>query len=904
MRNELLKKVNRLRNVVLLISLIMLLVSGTAHAGVLPRIKDVDYVIDEDSTINLPGNLSYMSGAIDLNGNYEVTTLNNPVITIELAAPGYNWDTPHYGIIVQNKGRVIVDKVIINGHGTTDFYTSGLRADHEDSYIKIGDYSEIDVSSGGIAVYASREGVIDIGNYAKLYGNTTGAGTVYSQNSGIINIGNDATITNVGYLNRMGIMAHDAGIVNVGDNLRIEVLEDVALNMGIVAGISGYNGIGIVSIGDGATITVRGVDRAYGLYSWYDGSSITVGNNTSIRVEATVGTYGSAGVVAAEGSIISLGSGSSIEIVGNSVSGVYSSGGTFKASITLGANNSVTTTGRGSHALVYNDGGYIGLGVGTTITASGQDSDAMLFQTALYTNSTLIPYVYSGITMSSARGYLIRNITGEDLNIAFSGASELYGDLYNAANLGGNFGTITLYLSDTSFFQGESRNTPSQTGAMVNLDLSGNGYWHVADDYKIDNITMAGNGRILFDHDDLFPSTFYNAKVASITGTGIFELNVDMSGSGSGDLLSITDATGTYKLKLIDKTNGTGVADGLVVIEIANAPTGLNISLFDGSTQTLGGIQYALKSNANLTEWYLEIFSGPNPDIVDGTNTSMIGLFEFAKAVDASISDELLSAKKTVWVFAGYKLQNFRDLPTNDELKQSIFSLVVGMDVAKKDNWNFGALLGLSIGNQDVDGLIISTTDSFTLGFTATYSNNGLVASGYVRLANYMHSIEVVTDPSLMQGRMNTFGISASVQAIKNFYIADTGIFVAPKAKLSFTHIFGFEHDFDYFTVTGKPASALVAWAGGRIGYDLSIRDIPVTPYVEAGFMYDTNPKITVFVDGDEEEMNISGIRYEVGLGFTIIPSEASSFTFEYKFASSKNLVEPIKIKISATTSF
>ena len=50
--------------------------------------------------------------------------------------------------------------------------------------------------------------------------------------------------------------------------------------------------------------------------------------------------------------------------------------------------------------------------------------------------------------------------------------------------------------------------------------------------------------------------------------------------------------------------------------------------------------------------------------------------------------------------------------------------------------------------------------------------------------------------------------------------------------------------------------------------------------------------------------MAISGTRYEIGVGFNINPSESSSFLFEYKFSSSKNLVEPVKIKISATTSF
>ena len=916
MEMRFLKKSNRFRSLVLWASLIVLIFSASAQATPLAPIKDTDYVFTGDSEITVPTPTSDNIAGIILRGPYTVTAPDDAVITINVESHSGIGSFDSAAILVYNGGTVRLGKVIITTHANNGRGTGGIGAYGNGSNISVGDYSIIDASSfNSTAVFALTGGIIEIGNHAVISSNIeSGAGASAYGLGSAVNIGDNAVITNPGAFNRLGIYAYVNGSIDIGDDAYIEIDGTASGSTGVSAGtvITPFlQSKGTITIGDGAEVVVKGTSSVTGIAAYYVDSSLIVGENASISVNKTASSGSGYGIIAVAGATVTVGSRATVETTGSSTYGVMAWGEAINgtplailgATVNLGANSSVETAGTNSHGLYYYQTGYIGLGDGTTITTHGLNADAMRFSGELFSNGNPIPFVYSGITMRSDRGYLIVNDTGEDLKIAFSGASKLYGNIINGA-VSGTYGTTTLYLSGTSFFQGESKNTSSHTGAMVNLDLSGNGYWHVVDDYKIDNINMAGNGRILFNHDDTSPSTFYTANVASITGTGIFELNVNMDGTGSGDLLSITDATGTYKLKLNDKTVGTGIADGFVVVEIANAPTGLNISLLEGKVKTLGGTKYELKANADLTEWYLSLFSGPDPDIVDGTYTSMIGLFEFAKAIDATISDELLSAKKTVWAIAGYKRQNFRDLSTSDDINQNIFSIITGMDIASKDDWNFGAFIGLSIGNQNVDKVIVATTDSFTLGFNATYENNGLLASGYVRLANYLHSIEVVSDPSLMKGRMNAFGFSASVQAIKNFYIADTGIFVAPKAKLSFTHIFGFEHDFDYFTVTGKPASALVAWAGGRIGYDLSIRDIPVTPYVEAGFMYDTNPKITVFVDGEEEEMNISGIRYEVGLGFTIIPSEASSFTFEYKFASSKNLVEPIKIKISATTSF
>ena len=675
------------------------------------------------------------------------------------------------------------------------------------------------------------------------------------------------------------------------------------------------------------TVTTNG-EKAYGIYLT---NSTTVFGDTTITTlgDGAAALYASGtpnsggfafdkldilaegasswGIYATGRSSIHVKDSAAISLTGTGGYGIVILGSTI---LTFDKEAKISTSGTGSHGLHirYSASGpstvkFLG---GGSITTTGSDAYAIVFTTSS-DNS-----VFNNMKVSSSSGNLIYNAylatdtsPARNLKVAFSGASELHGNIYNDLNSNSStYGKTSLELSGTSFLRGGTNNVASDIGAAVNLTLLESAYWDIAGNYRLDSVTMGNNNRILFSY--LTPNTYYTATADILTGSGTIVINADVStAAGAADLLLIGKATGSFKLSVIDRTPSgidaeTDEITVITVVDLTDAPT---FTLTNAAGVLLGKSLYVLEEDAATNSWKL-VKTPIGPGILDGTNTSMVGLFELAKSIDASISDELLSSKKTVWAIAGYKRQNFRGLPTNDDLKQNIFNLIAGMDIASKEDWNFGVFIGLTIGNQDVNEVIVSTTDAFTLGFNAVYERNGLIASGYVRLASYLHSIEVIDSPSLMNGRLVAFGFSASAQAAKSFYVADTGIFLAPKAKLSFTHLFGFEHDFSLLKVTGQPASALVIWAGARAGIDLLIKDIPVTPYVEAGFIYDTNPKITVFVNNVEEAISLGATCYEFGAGFDIKPSESSSFTFEYKFSISKNIVEPIKIKIVATTSF
>ena len=793
---------------------------------------------------------------------------------------------------------IIGENATIASTGTTnDTYgiwlvTDGLAATNTSNVVEIGNNATI---SGYNGVFLNG-GTLNFKGSSKITG-TDGNGietnsggiltfygkaTIIGQTGIYINQSDYYDVTSVTFKDEASIAATAGNIISITTAI---TNSDISLTFAENSKLTGTNGIYLlgntdinqlsIAFNKSATITVKGDSTVYGVKS---SNSVVDFNNTTINSTG----YG----VVSSGAMAKISFEGTTRINSTGTGIVLDNNGTIK----LDGSIKITTTGANANG-IDSTNGMITVASGLQnihITTSGLGSDALYFNntadiTLSLANATINPKLGNLITNASSTGTVI---------IAFTGESDLLGNIV---------GDVDISLEDTSKWRVKTSN--ALENGIVNLNLSDTAYWEVADNYRLNSVTMANDSRISFIHNN---ASYYIATIGTLSGTGGFILNIDMSTSdGIGDLLSITNAAGTFVLDVVDTSERWASADRLTVIEVLNAPelNALNITLLNGVEINLGGIIYELIASDDLKIWELVKVS-VDPNITNGTNTSILGLFEFIKSIDASLSDEFITDKNVVWATANYKRQSFRNLSTADDMEQNIFSLTTGMGIASNDNWATGVFLSLTIGNQDVNDVIMATTNSFTIGLSGTYSNNGLIASGYVRLANYIHSIEVVNKPNMLDGSISTFGISASAQVIKPFYVSSTSLFIAPKAKLTYTHLFGFGHDFGLINVAVKPVSAFVGWIGFRAGIDLKIKEIPVTPYIESGYIYDMNPEITISIDGDEKAMVASHSRYEFGAGFKLDHGISSSLTFEYKLSVSKNMVEPIKIKIEGSTSF
>ena len=571
----------------------------------------------------------------------------------------------------------------------------------------------------------------------------------------------------------------------------------------------------------------------------------------------------------------------------------------------------IRATGANSVGIMLNNRSYIQFGKSADIYSTGP---AMVIQKGpsyasdeinLFGHSLQNVVLRSESGVAIYNGYDAKNNDNTDFMavLYFFGESKIYGNIENRDPLG----TIYIELWGTSFLRG------GVVGGLTNhsglrLGLYDKSYWIIGDDYELDIFSMGwttDDNFILFEYTD----TFYTAKteyfrIGRNGHVGTFKMNVNMKTGEANKIIVTKFARGDYFVEIMDQTpSREAAADKVLIFDTAAIYNGytLELRLRDFPIVNLGGRMYQLE-NENYLKWYL-VRVGEDNEIVKGAAVSVAGLFEIAKAVDAVFSDELVIPKRSVWTVLNYKRQNFNELGLNEDLSQNIFNLVAGAEVLSEKDWTIGGMLGLTLANQDVNDMIKATTTAFTLGATAIYSKNEFYVSGYLRVANYFHAFKVTDADHLVKGNLSIFGISASIQAMKKFYISPE-IFIAPKAKASYTQLFGGEEFLGLFEVISEPISGFVGWVGARFGFDTHINQYPFTVYAEAGYIYDTNAVIRVYVDDYMKDFEIANSRYEIGIGFDTCPNESSNITFEYKFAAGKNIIEPVKIKITGTTKF
>ena len=846
-------------------------------------------IVAADAKVNISGNLSIEttannnialgvalaeSGTFEVMGDTSITTAGDNSIGIIFGGCGDTLLNGNVNIVTsgyQSYGIQLdksMDNVTINGDlniSTTGVYSDGISAYYDNSD-GLPVKQQVILVKGGVNVHTEAEHTSAVA----LAGVKADFGTSKTSESRLTTMGDEAVVVNV-----------YESIVSFG---KIDISSNNS---------SAKHAHAIIGFGESTMLTFAGDTRVSTVGASSDALGLLGGANAKFLGDVTINTKGndSNGIV---------------------LRGLSRDNYEYVSSVVFKGKVDISTSGNGGHGVVFDALSSVFFGGGGTIMTSGADAYALFFSPNIssgvnsvaktFNSKDIKPFVFENMKLESNSGIVIFNSSEKDLILNFSGESEVLGNVFNN-KVGEDYGSVLLVLNDQSFFSGNSGNALGE--GFVNLELYGTSYWHVLHDYRLDNIYMTKNSEIRFGYID--ETRAYNtATVGKLTGEGILVLNVNPEGDlGKSDYLRVEEASGTFKLKVVYHGDGENSAEVIPVIEVLNPLGGLDISLYKKTNLIkMGSEYYELQSTkvGDSSVWQL-VLKDIRPEVVESTNTSMIGLFKFAKAVDASISDELLLDKNYVWFLLDYKEQNYVDLPTNEDLNQKIVNLVVGIDFLSFGNWDFGLLVGFNRGKQEIGELIMSTTTSATLGLSAKYSGNGLTVSGYVRVANYLHKLEVIDDASLLNGAMNTTGISASIQAIKSLYISNTGIFVSPKAKISFVNLFEFEHDFEYMNVTGKNASSFIIWLGSRIGRKFVMANAAITPYIEAGFSYDTNPMITILVD-EEKEFKLDAETYEIGVGFDISKSESSAFTFEYRFATSKNLIEPIKIKFAATITF
>ena len=872
----------------------------------------VDITIDDglDITSNSNEKVGVLIGRNAIVNFHDALTIN---IKDNLGVAGHTGSNNVYGIFVQNSSNVFIGgktTITVDGHYSIGIINLASRMVFNDDVdiTAIGEYSRgIDIYPTSNPSYTLFKGDLTV----DLSAETPMASPQSVHNAFVIRgaSGIDGVLLEV--KGHTKITVDSVGARGLSFTSR-SADNKVVLNTVEITTESNKSGAMYIDGGDitfGATkITTEG-NESSGIYITntvnYRGSHVFGSLDITTKGNDSRGMY-----IINDSPITVLGK-TTIKTTGNTSNGITMLGG----SASFKGNVNIKTDGSGAHGIQFSHPSSTDYSNfvpkvelnGATITTNENNSYPIYFTIASMSpgrESVFLDVILNASNGGNGRA-IVNGRNNYNLALSFSGDSQINGQIHNT---GGSYaGTTTLNLSGGSFLKGGTANLESEVNAKTNIILTDDAYWVIAGNYRLNNVDMESfNNRIFFPSKN---TAAYKATIEHLSGEGTFVMNANADqDDSSADLVLSKTANGTFKIDVKDKTpsHATLYADTIDLVIVSDVSSvAPDISLNESLGVLLGHQFYTLDSSVLGSEktWFLTKASLPE-EIIIGTHGSLNGLFEFAKSIDATLSDNMFSTSRNIWGTTIYKEQNFRNLEEHANLNQTILGLIGGKCIDREGDWYIGAFTAIIWGKQDVNKLVIAKTASYHLGLNAIYDHNDFIASGYVRLSNYQHTPEVVGNDNLYKGTMSLYGASASIQATKNIRIGDHGFYIAPKAKATFTHLFGSKYDFILLTVESKGASSLILWAGGIAGINKVIKDVPFNFYVEAGYIFDTNPKLQVLVNDVEKDLIISGHRFEIGCGLSVQSNDITTVEFEYKYLRSEKLIEPIKLKFTITTMF
>lgn len=358
--------------------------------------------------------------------------------------------------------------------------------------VRLGDGAEIN-SANNVAVSSHRNGLIAIGDDAKITGNAYGStvATIVASAGGRVEIGNNAEIGQVAKdyaANRITLFSYNtpsfpAGYIRVGDGSRIYSLGTGEGSSAVVAGyatsfmdtVTLYDGN--IEIGKNADISAVG-DKAFTVWSRHEDSSITIGDDSIITASGNNAAAVRSGIRLGYydpglmykyvgGGLIEIGEGSMVKTTGN---GSYGLDSRYSGShIKLHDNSLITTEGDKAYGVTASSGGEVTLG-DVFVSTSGKSAIGLLAGGYVDTSGGVPSAVDAGV-INADKGLSVVT-TGENAH----GVSASFG---GQVNLGGNV-NIDVDSSKGSFAIGAAGLAAVGSGSAPTV--SGSGVFNVKGD--------------------------------------------------------------------------------------------------------------------------------------------------------------------------------------------------------------------------------------------------------------------------------------------------------------------------------------------------------------------------------------------------------------------------------------
>lgn len=679
----------------------------------------------------------------------------------------------------------------------------------------------------------------------------------------------------------------------------------------------------LANLGSGSTITTTGAN-AFGIWNF---GELTADNLT---INAT--GSGSVGLEVRQNGVADIGPGSHVtsaqagSIVASGTSAIINFKGTAEQRNSLHSGGAYAASAQTSGSYVTLDETDItsanmalwALNAGHISANNVSIRSAVNPRAALYamTGGEINLTGNIDITMASPDQFAIAT----QYNAGYAqGVVNIDGKLNMTGSVYSRSGFVDLALQPGSVWEGAAISDGLNQG-YLNTTLNKSD-WYVSANSNVDRLNM-NKGRIDFTR-SISASDYSTLTVADLSGSGNFNMRVDLAGEGDGinnhgDKLVVTNSSqGDFTLSFVNQ--GSLATTGHELLTVAETPDGI-ANFTTASDIELGGYLYSVRKTGTNWELYSSgAASAPEPEPAPDpapdpapepapapqpapepepepepepaptpappitTTADAGGNFLHVSYLMNYVETQTLfqrlgdirqdNAKGNVWLRGfGGKLNTFSGGRLSDfEMGYSGYQFGADKHLADDINVSGGLFMGTTHASPHYRGGEGTAKSEHVGGYLTWVADNGFYVDQVVKINRIRNQFKVKdSQQNLVSGQAKSTGFTFSVEAGRRFHFSpdDQGFYLEPQAQITAGRQKGSQTRAsnglviafkDYYSVNGR--------AGALAGYSQKSGATNYNVYFKTGVEREFSASMQYALNGSTEKADFSGNALRNGLG-------------------------------------
>ncbi|WP_434589030.1 autotransporter outer membrane beta-barrel domain-containing protein [Pseudomonas sp. R4-83] len=515
--------------------------------------------------------------------------------------------------------------------------------------------------------------------------------------------------------------------------------------------------------------------------------------------------------------------------------------------------------------------------------------------------------VLDGSTLKGGNGTIIEvkglgsaevNVERSDLEGNVQVSDNSVGSLsFKQASLNGNL-TADTGASLTVALQQNSR----LTGVMTNVataSIDSTSRWNMTGNSQVGELLLNG-GTVKIGNEN----AFYQLDLHNLSGSGLFEMNVNFA-TNQSDVLNIT-GTATGDHRVLVASTGTELPSGQPVQLVHSAGGDARFTLANVNGEVdLGAYSYGLKQSESGNDWFLD----PTARTVSPSTRAVTALFNTAITVLDGEAMSLRSrmgevrfnhSKSGAWVRTYGSKYNVSDA-FGDGYRQNQRGFTLGADAPLRigdGQWLLGVMAGQSESDLNLHRGTSGTIKSYYMGSYLTWIDNanGYYVDSVIKFNRFQNEAKVgLSDGNRTKGDYDNSGISGSVEFGRQVKF-DRGYFIEPYIQGTAAVIQGKDYKLaNGLSVEGDRTRSMRGEAGTTFGRNLQLSNgIVLQPYLRAAIAHEFSKNNEVQVNNNVFNNDLSGSRAKVGGGVALNLSERWQAHAELEYMKGENIEMPM----------